>query len=344
MKISTISIDLAKNVFQLMMFDDQHKIRQEKRLNRAAFLQFIQQHPPCKVVMESCYSANFWGRELQKLGFEVRLIPAQHVSPFVRGNKNDRNDALAIYEASQRPHIRPVPIKTEHQQEILMLHKIRERLIAERIALTNQTRGVLTDFGFVFKLGHQGFLEGLLELDPKDLSEITGMVVKNALDDYKRLRERQLQIEIALKKFISESAAAQILLTLPGVGPIIASAFAASIDKGQAFHSAKDFAVWLGLTPKQSASGLRSSMGGITKRGNNYLRKQLVHGARTLLRKASVKPDALNQWITELRCRKHINCVIVAIAHRLARLMWVLLTRNSSYQAQPAKNLELVSM
>ena len=130
MKISTISIDLAKNVFQLMMFDDQHKIRQEKRLNRAAFSQFTQQHPPCKVVMESCYSANFWGRELQKLGFEVRLIPAQHVSPFVRGNKNDRNDALAIYEASQRPHIRPVPIKTEHQQEILMLHKIRERLIA----------------------------------------------------------------------------------------------------------------------------------------------------------------------------------------------------------------------
>lgn len=136
MKISTISIDLAKNVFQLMMFDDQHKIRQEKRLNRAAFLKFIQQLPPCKVVMESFYSANFWGRELQKLGFEVRLIPAQHVSPFVRGNKNDRNDALAIYEASQRPHI-----KTEHQQEILMLHKIRERLIAERIALTNQTRG-----------------------------------------------------------------------------------------------------------------------------------------------------------------------------------------------------------
>ena len=337
MKISTISIDLAKNVFQLMMFDEHHKVQQEKRLNRSAFHQLIQQHPPCNVVMEACYSSHYWARELQRYGFQVKLIPAQHVTPFVRGNKNDRNDALAIYEASQRPFIRPVPVKTEHQQEILMLHRIRERLIAERIALMNQTRGLLTDFGFVFNQGHQAFYQGLMELLDTELSHLKRFIIQQALDDYKRLRERQAQIDNELKSFIRESAAAQILLSLPGVGPIVASAFAASVDKGQAFKSAKDFAVWVGLTPTHSASGHRSTMGGISKRGNHYLRKQLIHGARALLRKAAHKPDALHQWIEQLRCRKHANCVIVAIAHRLARLMWVLLIRNCLYQAQPER-------
>ncbi|RVU35580.1 IS110 family transposase [Rheinheimera riviphila] len=337
MKISTISIDLAKSVFQLMMFDEQHKVQQERRLSRAAFHQFIKNHPPCKVVMEACYSAHYWGRELQQLGYHVQLIPAQHVTPFVRGNKNDRNDSLAIFEASQRPFIRPVPVKTEYQQEILMLHNIRERLTKQRIELSNQTRGLLTDFGLVFNKGHKAFFEGLTLLLDTELSATKRFVIQQSLDDYKHLREQQAQIETQLKHFISESSAAQILLSLPGVGPIIASAVAASVDKAQAFKSAKDFAVWLGLTPKQSASGNRSKMEGISKRGDSYLRKQIIHGARTLLRRAEHKPDALNQWITNLRCRKHVNCVVVAIAHRLARLMWVLLSRNSLYQAQPAQ-------
>jgi transposase len=337
MKISTISVDLAKNVFQLMMFDEQHKVQQEKRLNRSAFHQLIQQHPPCNVVMEACYSSNYWARELERYNFKVKLIPAQHVTPFVRGNKNDRNDALAIYEASQRPYIRPVPIKTEHQQEILMLHRIRDRTVAERDALANQTRGLLTDFGFVFNQGHKAFYQGLTALLDTELSHVKRLIIQQALEDYKRLRERIAQIETELKRFISESPAAQILLSMPGVGPIIASAFAAYIDKAQAFNNAKDFAVWLGLTPKQSASGHRSTMGGISKRGNGYLRKQLIHGARALLCKAAHKTDALHKWIAQLRCRKHANCVVVAIAHRLARLMWVLLTHNTVYQAQPAK-------
>jgi transposase len=292
MKISTIAIDLAKSVFQLMLFDENHQVRQEKRLSRAAFQQFIQQHPPCKVVMEACYSAHYWGRELLKLGFQVLLIPAQHVTPFVRGNKNDRNDTLAIFEASQRPFIRPVPVKTEYQQEILMLHSIRDRLIAQRIALSNQTRGLLTDFGLVFSKGHKAFLEGVTSLLDTELNSVKRLVIQQLLDDYKRLREQQALIETELKRFIHDSPAAQILLSLPGVGPIIASAVAASVDKAQAFKSAKDFAVWLGLTPKQSASGLRSKMGGISKRGNHYLRKQLIHGARTLLRRAEYKPNS----------------------------------------------------
>jgi transposase len=334
MKTSTISIDLAKDVFQLMAFGEQNQVQQEKRLSRAALHKFIQQHPPCKVVMEACYSSHYWGRELLRYGFDVMLIPAQHVTPFVRGNKNDRNDCLAIFETSHRPFIRPVPVKTEHQQEVLMLHSIRERLIAQRNALSNQTRGLLTDFGFVFSKGHAAFLEGLSALLDTELSSVKRLVIQQLLDDYKRLREQQTQIETELKRFITQSPAAQILLSLPGVGPIIASAVAASVDKAQAFKNAKDFAVWLGLTPKQSASGHRSRMGGITKRGNNYLRKQIIHGARTLLRGSGKKQDALNLWICELRCRKHVNCVVVAIAHRLARLMWVLLSRHSMYQAQ----------
>lgn len=335
MNVSTISIDLAKSVFQLMLFDDQRRLVQEKRLNRHDFQHFMQQHPPCNVVMEACYSANYWGRTCQQLGHQVSLIPAQHVTPFVRGNKNDRNDALAIYEASQRPFIRPVPVKTEAQQEVLMLHRLRERVLAQRIALTNQARGLFSEFGLVFNKGNSAFVVGVQALlDSDDLSTIKRFALLQLQSEYKALTTSIEQIEAQLSTFVRHNEAAQILLSMPGIGLLNASAFAAAIDHGQAFSSAKQFAVWLGLTPVQRASGLKSKTGGIHKRGDKYLRTLLVHGARSLLARLGKVNDDLSRWFNALRARTHINCAIVALAHRLARLMWVLLSRGQHYQAR----------
>jgi transposase len=332
MNISTISIDLAKNVFQFDGFNQHHKREFNKRLSRTKFIEFMATTSPCRVVMEACYSSHYWGRTLTGYGHHVLLIPAQHVTPFVRGNKNDSNDALAIYEASLRPNIKFVPIKTQAQQEILALHKVRERLLQQRVAASNQLRGLLVDFGFVFPVGAKAFELGLSELEQRtDLSVILKGFVTDIHSEYKLLAKRIKAIEVILKAQVESDMNARILHSIPGIGVINASAYAASIDKAQAFNSPKEIGVWLGLTPRQYASGDKSKMSGITKRGNPYLRKQLIHGARALVTRSHKHNDALNLWVTQLRETKHFNCVVVATAHRLARLMWVLLHKQVMY-------------
>lgn len=339
MKISTISIDLAKHVFQLMMFDNAGKVVQEKRLSRADFYQFIQQTPPCAVVMEACGSAHYWAQLFEQHGFTVKLIPPQHVRAFVRGNKNDRNDALAIYEASERPFIRPVPIKTPQQQEVMMLHRVRERLVQQRVAMTNQARGLLSEIGVVFAKGNAAYLEAVQRLlDDESLGAMQRLVLQQSKDEYQQLTEHMKAIELQLRQYVQQSPAAQLLLSIPGIGVLNASAVAASIDKGQAFKNAKEFAVWLGLTPTQYASGLKSRNGTISKRGDRYLRTLLIHGARSLLKRFSKVEDDLSRWFTTLRTRMHLNGAIVALAHRLARLMWTLLSRGEMYRATAGGN------
>ena len=335
MKINTISIDLAKNVFQVAGFNQHHKREFNKRLSRAKLMEFMSNTPPCRVVMEACYSSHYWGRVFNSYGHQVDLIPAQHVTPFVRGNKNDSNDALAIYEASLRPNIKFVPIKTEEQQEILMLHKIRERLLQQRIAATNQLRGLLVDFGYIFPVGIKAFELGMSELEQDiHLRPMLKTVVSDIYSEYKTLITRINAIEAMLRAHVANDINAKILHSIPGVGVINASAYAASIGQAQAFNNSNELGVWLGLTPRQYASGDKSKMSGITKRGNGYLRKQLIHGARALVARSHKHDDALCQWITKLRETKHFNCVVVATAHRLARLMWVLLSKQVMYSPQ----------
>jgi len=341
MKISTLSIDLAKNVFQVAGFNSNYKSECNKRLNRAKLNAFMANTPPCRVVMEACYSSHYWGRVFSSYGHTVDLIPAQHVTPFVRGNKNDSNDALAIYEASLRPHIKFVPIKTEAQQEILMLHKIRERLLQNRIAATNQLRGLLVDFGYVFPVGMKALEQGIIALESdSELRPQLRIMVSDIYTEYKTLVKRIKAIEAMLTAHVERDTNAKILHSIPGVGVLNASAYAASIGNGQAFKNAKELGVWLGLTPKQYASGDKSKMSGITKRGNSYLRKQLIHGARALIARSHHKTDALSQWINQLREKKHFNCVVVATAHRLARLMWILLTKQTLYSPQYVQNTQ----
>lgn len=337
MEYKTITIDLAKNVFQACGVNEHIKPQFNKKLKRNELLDFMRQQLPTVVVMEACYSSHYWGRELTKLGHDVKLIPAQHVTPFVRGNKNDHNDAFAIAEASQRAHIRFVPVKSEHQQKISCLHRIRERLVKNKTAMSNQARGLLSEFGAVFPCGQNALLNGLTSvIDNAQYSQRLQDMVKQMLSEYNTTIERLKSIKKQLDEFVDESESGKILRSIPGVGVINASALLAAIDKGQAFNNPKEFAVWLGLTPKQHASGNISKMGGITKRGDRYLRKQLVHGARALVSRAAKSTDPLSLWATKLRVTKPFNKVAVAVAHRLARLIWILLTRQEHYRATPA--------
>lgn len=338
MKFRTIGIDLAKNVFQACGVNDNLKPQFNTKLKRAELLDFLRQKSPTTVVMEACYSAHYWGREITKLGHVVKLIPAQHVTPFVRGNKNDHNDAFAIVEASQRANIRFVPIKTEFQQEICSLHRIRERLVKNKTALSNQVRGLFSEFGIIFGGGHKALRESLTSvMNEPTFSHHLQNMASEFLSEYTFITTRIKDIEQKLKTFIDDNVSGSILLSIPGIGVINSSAILAAIDKGQAFHNPKEFAVWLGLTPRQHASGNSNKMGGITKRGDGYLRKQLTHGARTVVSRAADKEDVLSVWANNLRKRKPFNQVVVAMAHRLARLVWILLTRQEHYRDMTAQ-------
>ena len=335
MKISTLSIDLAKQVFQVLGMDSTGKPVLSKRVNRDKLTILLHQTPHCTVVMESCATAHYWGRLCERIGHTVKLIPAQHVTPFVRGNKNDKNDCMAIYEASHRPHLRCVPVKSEDQQATLLLHRQRERLIQQRTQCINQTRGLLLEFGYVVAKTYQRFRQSLITLkDDKHLHPAVQEMLISVSLELNHLDERLRTIEVHFRHSNQAHPSAQILQSIPGVGHIIASAFSASIDKGQAFSNSRELGVWLGLTPSQYASGSVNRMGSITKRGDGYLRKQLIHGARTVVMHAHKKDDDLNRWIIQLKQRIGYNKTVVATAHRLARLMWVLLQKQIPYQAQ----------
>ncbi|MBT1443337.1 IS110 family transposase [Shewanella sp. JM162201] len=335
MKASTVSIDLAKSVFQVLGVTDTGKKVFSKRLSRQQFIEFIPQLESCHVVMEACMSSHYWARCFVRAGHRVELLPAQYVTPFVRGNKNDKNDCLAIYEASQRPGMRFVPIKTENQQSIMALHRQRDRLIAGRTACVNQTRSLLLEFGVIIHSPLKTFRRALLEqLDNPALPPLFRLTLNDVIDELAAFDVRLGRILGLIKQLNDQSEAAQILLSLPGVGPIIASAFSACIDKGQAFSSADELPVWLGLTPRQYASGNTNRLGNITKRGDGYLRKQLIHGARTVVSHAHKKQDDLSRWVSAIKARRGINKAVVATARRLARLMWILLQRQTRYQPQ----------
>jgi transposase len=332
-----ISVDLAKNVFQLCAMSDRMKIVFNRQLKRKDLASFMAAQPPIEVVMEACYSSHYWGRRFEAMGHRVRLLPAQHVAPFVRGNKSDHNDALAIAEAAQRPNLLPVPIKTLEQSDIQSLHRMRERYVAHRTGLINQTRGLLSEYGIVAPQGHPAFTrllheasqpghEGLSSCLKEQLSAIAG--------EYHYQRQRINDITRILTDIANRHPLCRILLSIPGIGPINATAIYSAIGNGSQFSNGREFAVWLGLTPKQSSSGDKMHTAGITRRGNPYLRKQLVHGARAVLSRSKTKSDRLSRWSQQLVARRGVAKASVALAARIARLSWVLLQKQEPYQAR----------
>jgi transposase len=333
-EVKVIAIDLAKNVFQVCGMTAERKILFNRQLRRQQLPIFMTQQPPVEVAMEACYSSHYWGRCFQEMGHRVKLIPAQHVAPFVRGNKSDHNDAIAIAEAAHRPRLLPVPVKSVEQQDIQCLHRFRERYVAQRTSLSNQVRGLLSEYGIVAPQGHRALCQLLLESrDCAQLSDRLQAQLRQVADEYTALNQRIKGLDQALAEIAKTNPLCQLLLTIPGIGVINATALVSAIGNGSQFANGRELAVWLGLTPRQSSSGERFHSAGITKRGNRYLRKQLVHGARALLLSCRRKTDRLSNWVNQLVARRGINRACVALAARLARLSWVLLQRQTPYRA-----------
>jgi len=336
-KHSLIAIDLAKNIFQVCVMNSSNRVLMNKPFNRKTLSEFMIKQSPTIVAMEACYSSHYWARLFESFGHQVKLLPAQHVKPFVRGNKNDHNDALAIGEASQRPDIKPVPIKTVAQQDIQSLHRLRERCVSQRTSLTNQTRGLLSEYGIVFAQGFKAFKQTLaMLLDPKDtqLSVPLKEQMRYVLQEFHRMSERLLELNQSLAQIAKDNPHCQRLMSIPGIGYVNATGLYSAIGNGSQFKNGRELSVWLGITPKQFASGNKQVMGGITKRGNRYLRKQLIHGARSVMTQCKKRDDHLSNWIKQLVIRRGPNKANVALANKMARLSWTLLQKNQMYQAQ----------
>jgi len=332
---SLVSIDLAKTVFQVCRFTENNKILSNKKVSRKKLSQEIAQLSPTTIVMEACYSAHYWGRTFEQYGHTVKLVPAQHVKPFVRGNKNDANDAVAIGEASQRPNMKFVRVKTLEQQDIQSLHRIRERFVSHRTRISNQTRGLLSEYGLVATTGFKALTALIHEaLESDALTTLFKEELASIYEELLDLAERLKRVNNKLKAMVQQYPLCRLLMTIPGIGFVNATAIYAAIGDGRQFETARDFAVWIGLTPQQYASGTKSFTGKITKRGNRYLRKQLVHGARALMNRTKGKTDKLSVWTNEIKERRGTHKACVALAHKLARIIWAVLSKGEEFKAQ----------
>jgi len=336
-KHSLIAIDLAKNVFQVCVVNSNNRVLMNKSLNRTELSEFMLKQTPSIVAMEACYSSHHWGRLFESYGHQVSLLPAQHVKPFVRGNKNDHNDALAIAEAAKRPGIKAVPIKTIAQQDIQALHRLRERCVNQRTCLTNQTRGLLSEYGIVFPQGFKAFTQTLaMLLDPENtqLTVPVKLQLQYVRDEFEQMSERLKELNQTLAHIAMSTPECQRLMSIPGIGYVNATALYSAIGNGSQFKNARELPVWSGITPKHFASGNKQIMASITKRGNRYLRKQLIHGARAVMYRCKKRDDRLSNWVKNIVIRRGPNKACVALANRMARLSWILLQRNQMYQAQ----------
>lgn len=337
MNLSVIGLDIAKLWFELCGLDEQGKRVLSKRLRRGELMEFFANLPRCDVAMESCSGANHWGRELTKLGFRVKLIAPQFVKPFVKSQKNDRADALAIAEAASRPTMRFVPVKTIEQQDLQALHRIRERLVANRTALVNEIRGLLCEYGIVIPQALRNFRKEIVTLWDKHGEKFTSFARETfsaLLSEYLHLEKQILAIEQRLKRFHIAHPVSQRLATIPGIAYLTATAIIASVSEPCRFRNGREFSASLGLVPQQRSSGGKAVLLGVSKRGNSYLRKLLVNGARAVMLQAHRHTDPTSRWIKELQTRVGHNKAAVAVANKNARIVWCLLTRNTVFSAQ----------
>ena len=338
MKITTIGIDLAKNVFQVHGVDAHGKAVLKKSLKRAQMAAFFANLPPCLVGMEACAGAHHWARKLQSFGHTVRLMAPQFVKPYVKSNKNDAADAQAICEAVTRPSMRFVAIKSVEQQAVLALHRVRQGLVKSRTAQANQIRGLLGEYGLILPQGIAHIAKrvpALIEDATNDLPGSFRMLVARLLDQLKALEQQVVQLEAQIKAWHRDSDASRRLEQVPGIGPLTASALVASIGEARSFDNGRQVAAWLGLVPRQHSSGGKPTLLGISKRGDSYLRTVLIHGARAVILAARRKPDQ-GGWLRDLLRRRNPNVAAVALANKNARIAWALLAHERSYRADYA--------
>jgi transposase len=335
MKITTLGIDIAKSVFHLYGVNKTGRLVKKNMLKRQQLMSHIARLEPCTIAMEACGGANYWAREFNKLGHKVVLIAPQYVSPYRKGNKNDFNDAEAIAEAAQRPNMRFAPIKSIEQQDVQILHRMRERLVKQRTSLTNQTRGLLVEFGIVMAKGKAAFkvrMPEILEDRDKQLTAFSRELFTELYNEFTELEVKFNRCEKKIAKEAKDNAICQRLHGILGVGPVTATALYAAVGDGKEFTNGRHLAAWCGLVPRQNSSGGKNTLQGISKRGNTYLRTLLIHGARAVLQHATKKTDRFSLWAKALEERRGFNRACVAIANKLARIAWVVMAREEEYK------------
>jgi transposase len=338
MQITTVGLDLAKHVFQVHGIDERGVAVIRKRLRRAEVLRFFAGLNPCLVGMEACATAHHWGRELTKLGHTVKLIPPAYVKPYVRRGKNDAADAEAICEAVGRPNMRFVPLKGVDQQAVLMLHRTRALLVAQRTMLANALRAHLAEFGIIVAQGI-GRIGGLIEAifskgeQACELPPLARIALEPLALQFLQLQPRIKTIEAELLAWHRTNQESRRLETIPGVGFMTATAIAATVSDASQFRSGREFAAWLGLAPRQNSSGGKERLGRVSKMGNRYLRSLLFVGATAVIRFARSKASARTAWINALLARKPAKVAAVALANKMARITWAVLARKEAYRA-----------
>ena len=335
MEIEILGIDLAKRVFQLHGADRHGHAQHRSKVTRAALLQAVHELRPRVIAMEACSSAHHWARRFQGLGIEVRLISPQYVTPFLKTNKNDRNDAEAIVEAACRPAMRFVTVKSVDQQDMMAAHRVRQLLVDQRTALINQVRGLFGERGIVIAQSPEALKRAMPEILKQCEGELTSFcqtLLMELLQQVHVLEERIAPAEAWIKSFMKSSALCKKITAIDGVGPITATAIVAAVGDAKEFNNGRHLAAWLGLVPRQYSSRGKSRLKGISKRGDSYLRTLLIHGARSVLRYAVGKVDARSRWLQELVARRGYNRAAVALANKNARVIQVLLSSEDVYR------------
>ena len=336
MKLHVLGIDLGKTVFHLVGLDSSGKAVIRKRCSRRQLLAFTANLQVQLIGMESCSGSHFLARALREQGHQVRLMPAQYVKPYVQTNKSDYLDAEAIAEAVQRPRMRFVPIKTEEQLDLQALHRVRERWVMRPTAVVNQIRSLLLERGLTLPKGRshvEGVLARIVEDADLKLSGSFRVLLAQLGVELDQLSGRIAEMDAVIEQRAHEDEACRRLTTIPGIGPVTATALVAAIGNGAAFRKGRDLAAWVGMVPRECSTGGKQKLLGISKRGNLYLRRLFVQGARSVLQQRHRQTSGLSAWLSELLARRHQNVVTVALANKLVRMAWAVLCRNQTYRS-----------
>jgi transposase len=334
MQIATVGLDISKHVFQIHAVDRSGVVVIQRRLRRSELLRFFEQLEPCLIGIEACGTSHHWARELMALGHQVKLMPPTYVKPYVKGNKNDAADAEAICEAVTRPTMRFVPIKGIQQQAVLAMHRVRAVLVRQRTMMANALRGHMAEFGIIAPQGLKAVRElgRLLSDRQARIPDAARSTLQILVDQMAEVEHSLVDLEKRLVAWHRGDETSRRLATIPGVGPITASAIAATVSDPTQFKSGREFAAWLGLVPRQKASGSKNVLSGISKRGDKYIRRLLVSGSVAIVRYSRAKPTPERAWVNALLQRRPTKVAAVALANKTARIAWALMVKKEPYQ------------